>query len=197
MIRNACKQDVSNGAQRALLHVLCLFNGIEVFEEVAPNIRQVCAMSLLFCVAFAICRLLCRLSFVDGYCSTLQALLLCRLLCCLSASVSSYTSLPLCLCRPTSVLLHLCLFASASLPLPRYIFHLLGSLTRSLRRVRRSKRVRQRQTLSSAHFLEEKNIICAERTDTGWRAARKWALEVVRVARGGSGCYKHTALCSD
>ena len=34
-------QDVSNAAQRALLHLLCLFNGLEIFEEVAPNIRQV------------------------------------------------------------------------------------------------------------------------------------------------------------
>lgn len=34
-------QDVGNAAQRALLHVLCLFNGSEVFDEVAPNIRQV------------------------------------------------------------------------------------------------------------------------------------------------------------
>ena len=34
-------QDVSSAAQRALLHLLCLFNGLEIFEEVAPNIRQV------------------------------------------------------------------------------------------------------------------------------------------------------------
>ena len=34
-------QDVGNAAQRALLHLLCLFNGSEVFDEVAPKIRQV------------------------------------------------------------------------------------------------------------------------------------------------------------
>jgi len=34
-------QDVGTAAQRALLHLLCLFNGTEVFDEVAPNLRQV------------------------------------------------------------------------------------------------------------------------------------------------------------
>jgi hypothetical protein len=28
-------------AQRAMLHLLCLFNGLEVFEEVSPALRDV------------------------------------------------------------------------------------------------------------------------------------------------------------